>query len=530
MSVLKIKTANNQWQAIPTLTAEAVSNLILDGFTMVSPPTFTDGSFLYTDSATQAVGNIGTNANLSVSDYVPVMGRNTLIIMLPWYSDSTPTVAGLVFYDKNKSVLPFAGTNDFWGRTAGGSDPRAKTAEVFVPQNAAYFRTTWWSTSVLSTYPDTPAFTYTFTPGNWLDDAITHEMPTCRGMENAIRRARQYTDIEWTSLVRIPRMTGVGTDEFTAGKKYRGIPYSGAGQTNSWTYGQIVPTSDSGKWGWQMFFYGHVVSPEQFVTASRFANSIFGERKDLVADTVDASIYGGVCSALVTYALGLPYPIWPLPTFMSNASYGKNYFNELGQLGTDIALSSVRLCDVFYNSNHIAIITDILRDSQGNVKAVEITEETTSGKVSKGAPLGEPWGGISRRRMWLKDDLLASTWASNYVMYRFKSFTDISYTQSIYVDTGNEGNKLPPIDLPCIPYLGSGARYKAGYLPNTKVLIAAPNDYVTLVVTKDGEAFNSFTINGASEISVGFSVAGSYEAHLVNSNNKSSVSCTWTVE
>ena len=215
---------------------------------------------------------------------------------------------------------------------------------------------------------------------------------------------------------------------------------------------------------------------------------------------------------------------------MSSESYGKNYFNELGRLGVGIQLEDVRLCDVFYNSAHVALVTDILRDAAGNITAVEISEATTAGLVSHAVAEGGELGGIARRKMWPAAELMASIWASGYTMYRFKSFTDIGYTQSLYVDTGREGNKLPNIDLPCIPYLGSGARYKAGYLPNTKVLISAPSDYVSLVVTKDGAAFNTFTINGATEISVGFSAAGSYEAHLVNSNSVASASCHWTVE
>lgn len=528
MSILKIKNANNEWQSVTTLANET----ILDGYTMVTAPTFTDGKCILSDSDTYAVGSEGVGTSLSASDYVPVMGRNTLIIMFPVFVDTKPTDVGLAFYDKSKNALPLAGANVFWGRT--GDEPRAKTAEVFVPWNAAYFRTTWWSSTVLANHPDIPAFTYTFTPGDWRDSAITHEMPTCRGMENAIRRTRQLTDIKWKPKVKVPRysmMNGSSvhfTDWCEVGKEYTGIPYSGSGDGDNWNYNVLNPNCDAGKWGYYQFWVGLEVTPDTFITASRYPNSIFGTRANLVGPNYDSAIYGDVCTALLSYACGLTGHIWPVGQFMSATAYGKNYFWQVGTLNGSVTSDKLRLGDVFHNSGHVSIITDIIRDSTGAVSAVEISEATTIGNANNSV-IGEEYGGFCRRKTWPVADLYSSYWATSYTLYRYKNFTSVTYTQSQYVDTGNELDCMPVIDYPCIPYLGNKARYKAGYIYNSKILIGATG-FTTLVVTKDGEAFNSFTLNGATEISVGFSATGSYEAHLTGSGGIRSLSCYWTVE
>lgn len=512
---------------------ELAANDTLDGYTMEEAPTFEDGKCVYSDSATAAVGSLGTGSSLSASDYVPVYGRNSLFITLPVFSDTKPPAAGLVFYDKNKTALKNYGTNVFWGR--GSGDSRVKTAEVFVPANAKYFRTTWWSSTIVSDNPTMPTFTYTFTAGRNEDEAITEELPTNRGMMNAIRRARQLTDIKWTPRVNVPRysmMNGSSVhflDWCESGKEYVGIPYSGSGQGASWQEGSIDTNTDAGKWGYYQFWVGIEVSPETFVTAARYSNSIFGERANRSSANYDASIYGDVCTALVSYALGRNSgQIWSIVGFCTSASYGKDYFNSLGALGTGIQLADIRLGDVFQNNTHIAMITDIFRDESGNITAVEISEATTIGNGNNSV-LNDELGGMCRRKTWKASELATSYWATNYTMYRWKNFTDIDYTPSKFVDTGREGNCMPIVDLPCIPYLGNNARYKTGYIVNTKICIGATG-FTGLTVIKDGETFGTFDVTGLTEVSVGFSAVGSYSAYLTKSGNVQTMACKWTVE
>jgi hypothetical protein len=98
------------------------------------------------------------------------------------------------------------------------------------------------------------------------------------------------------------------------------------------------------------------------------------------------------------------------------------------------------------------------------------------------------------------------------------------------VDTGNEGDRQNIVDLPCIPYLGNNAVYKAGYIPEgkAKVCIGAVG-FTSLVVTKDGEEFGTFDVTGLTEVNVGFAEVGQYEAYLSNGTEKT-MACKWSVE
>lgn len=500
------------------------------GYMMKQEPTWTSSKCILARSGDND-NYIGTIDNadsvIAASDYVPVSGANTLVISMPNISVSSPPYFGLAFYDEDKKAIRAGNTTVPWRQK--NTTDLVVDIEVIVPEKASYFRTSFWSPSFRS--ENNIAFSYRFTPGRYSDYAITHEYPTCKGMENAIRRARQLTDIEWTPLVRIPRycaFDGATNKHFfcysAAKEKQKGIPYSGSGRMVNWnTYGRDE-NSVAGRWGYNMFFVGLEVSVDTFVTAMRYANSIVSEAP--VLSTGEASIYGDVCSALVMYSLGLKGHIWPITIFMSS-SYGGKYFSPLGVLGTDIDASELRLCDVFYNKWHIAIITDIFRDEAGNVKAVEISEETTVGNASNVLDPESKIGGISRRKVWPVDELVTSYWATAYSLYRYRSFTEIDYKASPYVDTGNEGNKSPIVDYPCIPYLGNKAQYKYGFIVNSKVLIGATG-FTTLVVLKDGSEFNRFTIGDATEIEVGFSDVGNYEAYLTDGTNNT-IRCSWTV-
>ena len=505
-----------------------------NGYTMVNEPTWTDSKLIVAASSPSSIGSVGeATAVLAASDYIDVMGKNSLFITMVFAGDTVPPSYGLCFYDKNKQPMNTSDTNAFWGR--GANDPRAKVAEVFVPQGAAYFRTTWWSASALAEHPETPPFTYTFTAGRFENcmDAITHERPASRGMLNAIRRARQLTDIKWTPRVRVPRyckMDGASDwflDWCEVGKEYTAIPYSGSGRPAPSTYETIDPNSLAGRWGYSALFLGLYTDIETFITAARFPNSIMAERANVSTPTYDMSVYGTVCSALLFHALGLAPPVWPLNgSFITSTSYGRNYFTDIGTL-SNLSANQLHLCDVLCDPRaHVAIITDLVRDANGNVTGIEVSEATTLGNPSNGSADGEELGGMSRRKVWTFADLLG--YFGSYGVHRFKSFTAIPYVRSSFVDTGNELDAERWVDLPCIPYMGNKFRYKVGYIVNTKILIGATG-FTSMTVLKDGATFGTFDITGLTEVSVGFSAVGSYSAYLTKSGGVKTMSCEWTV-
>lgn len=506
----------------------------LTGYTMVSEPIWEQGNAIIANSTNASCGESqAVDSTLKASDFIPVHGGNALFVTMVNVNLSSPAAYGFCFYDKDKNVLKNHTTTAFYGRT--GTDARTKTVEVFVPQTAEYFRTTYWSDSYIASNPDVPAFTYTFTAGLFSssEDGITLEMPPNRGMLNVIRRARQLTDIVWTPLVDIPRYCLIAGDYsgeadvhfldwFKSGKTYKGIPYSGSGEPDINT-GQINRNYLAGKWGREKLWAGLVTDFETFVTAARYSNSIMGLRQDRTTYDYDSSPYGIVCNALIWYCVGGTGRVPPL-TQIINTIKCDQITNSVGTMD----VNNVRLCDILWTSPHIAIITDIARDDSGEVVGIEVSEATTVGNSNNAIDDGQTnLGGIARRKFWTVDGF--KTWFKLYTLNRPKHLANVSYQKSEYVDTGNEGDAKKIIDLPCVPYLGNKAVYKVGYIENSIILIGATG-FNTLVVKKDGSEFNRFTITGLTEVEVGFSAAGSYSAYLLDSSNHKTMSCEWTVE
>lgn len=491
---------------------------------------WTENAYVRTGGPTYAVGTIGTDTStLKLSKYISTEGAEMLILRMPWVSTANPVSIGMCFYDKDKNVLTNAWVHYLYNRQAG--DPYTKKVKIFIPEKAYYFRTTFWSDDYVETYcPDEP-FVYQIGEIPDEDKPITHELPTCVGMMNTIRRARQLTDIEWETRVNIPRYLLLNgsplhaLDWFVPGHKYKGIPYSGSGEPDSW-HAEPDPTTDSGKWGYYKFYVGNDLDFETFVTAVRFPNSIFSERTGRTTPSYDSSIYGIVCNGLTNYALGMSSPVLKISNYGSDS----RLYLVADSISSENVQSITMLGDILWIAGHVMIVTDIKRDMSGTITDVEVSEATTVGNGTNNITDGSSdLGGICRRKFWSLEDYLYRATSNGYKVYRWKAFADMSYTRSDYVDTGNEGDFKKIIDLPCIPYLGNKAVYHVGSIVNSKVVINATG-FTTLVVTKDGESFGSFALNGATEVSVGFSAAGSYEAHLVDANNKKSMSCYWTVE
>lgn len=511
----------------------------LSGFTMLTEPTWEQGLCIAGNGTSSNFGNtVNGGANLKASGFIPVMGKNSLILPFPVLNTTDPDVSGFAFYDENQNVIKGTGVLTLFGRQAGQS--KTFELEVFVPKNAAYFRTTYWSDSAMQADSQITPFTYTFTAGLFASskDCITHETPSCRGMLNAIRRARQLTDVEWTPLVDIPRYCRVNEayssngntvhflDWFKAGKTYKGAPYSGSGMpdVNNTTYDQNYL---AGQWGYYKMWLCLEMELETFITAARYPNSILGSRVSQSQANFDSSPYGIVCDALVWYAMGNMRHSNNLTIYqMKDITAFKCDLISSNFASMDI--NNLQLCDLFYTGHHIAIVTDIVKDLSGNIIQVEVSEATTVGDGNNTLDDGQTnFGGIARRKMWTVSEV--KSWFREYYVYRKKVFADITYTASNYVDTGNEldGRKIE--DLPCIPYLGNKARYKVGYIPNTKILIGATG-FTGMTVLKDGATFGTFNVTGLTEVSVGFSAVGSYSAYLTKSGVVNTMSCEWTVE
>lgn len=336
-----------------------------------------------------------------------------------------------------------------------------------------------------------------------------HTMPKNNGVLNVIKRCRQLTDIKWTPAFDIPRksaLDGSGEgrqfqDVFKAGIEYTGIPYSRANISSS-------------KYGYENFFVGYNIDIETFMTAVRNNNSAVGvESKYSVANN-RASFYGCVCSALASYAYNLPSykETVNLPSASGMQLIGKLWNED----GTSMDANLIELGDmVIYANNHVVVVTDLIKDENGNTIYIEESEATTVGNADWDTKGGQ-FGGVCRRVGFTVDEFYQKF--KSYSVYRYSKISSVPYTPSKFVNVGDELNMDCHADMPCIPYMGNGFKYKAGYVYNSNLLIKT-SGFTHVRVLKDGEPWNSdgttnyYEITG-EKITLGFTEQGGYSAYL----------------
>lgn len=437
------------------------------------------------------------------------------------------TIAGMAFYDKDEIYIS--------GNSASLADSFTTVEAIIdVPENAKYAAFSMWKSETQFYLQGKLKFNFNKNVSDKDEsDLALHTKPENEGVLNCIKRARQLSDIKWTSLMRIPRDSMMNNstvhwlDWFNSETEYTGIPYSGGGEddVNFGDPAPLNPNCDAGKWGYRHMFVGLGVPFEAFITAARYPNSIMGERVNQSAWSFDASLYGTVCSALVTYAFDLGGGNVHKTANGFCANWDGKFVKITDSVATmDIELSN--LCDVYEHPTHVAMITDIIRDKSGHIEYIEVTEATTVGNGSNGGQVGSQLGGRARRKFWTVAEIKERY--KEYKLWRFIDFSNIEYIKSPFVTIGNEAYMEPVIDYPCIPYLGVGAKYKKGYIHNSKILIGAKG-FSKLIVLKDGTLFGEFTINSDTKyIEVGFNELGYYEAYL-SSGSATSMRCNWYV-
>lgn len=474
-----------------------------------------------------------SGVNSATEDYIDISGASRIRWIMNEYVTAPGIMVGLAFYTASKTFISSVGCN---------VDPLLSEVIpeeriIDVPANAKYVRTT-----ILTRLRSEFYFyaTYQIAQAIEVSDrmreqevvdqeyaGITHEKPDNIGVLNCIKRARKLTDVRWTPLIDLPRLCSVTRDHsfeseyyegiFKAGREYVGVPY-GRAQTAI------------GDYGYTMGQVGLDISIDTFVTSVMNPGTLLNEESAYDHDNHESTAFGIVCSGLVSYALGLASfkPTAALPSIS-----GMNYVDDL----VNIDPETLRLCDVILQpSYHAALITDILRDENGSIIAVEISEATTSGAGDPSLQ-GTERGGVARRVGMSVSDFLY--WFQDYGLYRYSKLDKITYTPSKFVNVGDEFNMLRYPQMACVPYAGEGFHYKAGSIPNAKILVNT-DIFSYMQVKKNGVQWNADGLGGLYAVSgdsvdVNFSTPGEYEACLVNldENNDivlSSIVCHWFVD
>ena len=232
-----------------------------------------------------------------------------------------------------------------------------------------------------------------------------------QGALNAVKKAYQLTDIAFTPLK--PIANNIGT--YLADSTYMGMIYSSVKEIGT--------------------YVGSNISFHTFMTA------IHNPRSKIYTDWINRkpyhgtncrAYYGTVCSALVSYALGL------MPIL---ASYDFPVFDEMEEL--DITDTDVfHLADVLWRKGHVAIITDVIRDSKDRVILLEVSESVANGCRKYTVKRGSIPGSIGNRykkllRYTHLEDNTAYTPAPEFVSVLDENPVQFVYNDDICVDKGD---------------------------------------------------------------------------------------------
>ena len=234
---------------------------------------------------------------------------------------------------------------------------------------------------------------------------------TYQGAINAVKKIYQLTDIAFTPLK--PIANNIGT--YLADSTYTGMIYSSVKEIGT--------------------YVGSNISFHTFMTA------IHNPRSKIYTDWINRkpyhgtncrAYYGTVCSALVSYALGL------MPIL---GSYDFPVFDEMEEL--DITDTDVfHLADVLWRKGHVAIISDVIRDSKDRVVLLEVSESRTNGcqkytieRQSIPAMIGNRYKKVLRYKHL--ENNTAYTPASEFVSVLEESPEPFVYNDDICVDKGD---------------------------------------------------------------------------------------------
>jgi hypothetical protein len=172
--------------------------------------------------------------------------------------------------------------------------------------------------------------------------------PKNEGERAALARSHQLTELVWTPVRDVPTLFQRKNCVLPAGVPVNGFPYASTEKTDK--------------------FITENVSIRTFLSAIKNPDSKLyqpGQAQYYVCN------YGIVCNGLARYAFGIPYRVstkcWEtIPGMRRVADHGCYKAED------------IRLLDVLYafgeGRNHVALVTDILKDESGAIREIEVSD------------------------------------------------------------------------------------------------------------------------------------------------------------
>ena len=299
------------------------------------------------------------------------------------------------------------------------------------------------------------------------------------GKLNAIKKAYQLTEFPFVPT---------GVIESNKGSYLPGVEYKGMIYSSTKEIGTSVPNAVS--------FY-------------TFATAVRNPRSKLYTDHINElpyhgtncrAYYGTVCSSLVSYALGESFN-----------SYGFVESDLMEDIGYKVP-EDVEVGDVLWKTDHVAIITDMLRDEDGQVKMVEFSEALQGGCVTRQYDRKQFNNSMTNR---FEKVLRYSFFENNTKYEAFPQFVPVLEEESVAMEYNEEL---------CVDK-GDCSNYLIG--EDVTINIFTPYDSVT--VYKDDERYASFTMgNEVGDVALSNLPYGIYSASLWL-NHQESKETSWMV-
>ena len=253
------------------------------------------------------------------------------------------------------------------------------------------------------------------------------DKPASKGVENALKRARQMVEIKWTPIRRMAASTiyrdinEVRHDVDTFFSAY--CPQKGVNYSSVRCHEKFV---------------GDNVLFETYLSALANPRSVMYTRSQHGQGRAMSGFYGTVCTSFAAYVFNLPVR-FPSDTWSTIPGV-----KEVDST----ALENLQLCDAVLKTGHIAIITGIQRDVEGKVRIVTVSESVSPLCIVKDYTTEE------FRGYWL---------ASGYRVYRYAGVHAVPYLPDPFVPVeGDPCMERPAINTALQPDYGSKGNYMLG--------------------------------------------------------------------
>jgi len=286
---------------------------------------------------------------------------------------------------------------------------------------------------------------------------MKHTLPQNKVQEAILRRSYFLTDTKWKPLRDIPcHKNRKPNDVHAAGEVVTGMPYSST---------EVVDK-----------FIGENVSFHTFVSALNNPDSVLYTR-DILDAKNGSTYYGCVCNETVRFALDIPQRYNCLRWLEMP---GMRVVKEAGEYTAD----EIELFDILHvyddKRNHVALITDIIRDDDDKIVKIEVSEAAIP---------------QCRRASY---DL--ETYFENYAAFRLCRYDHVNDAS----DYSTEDDELLFSDAMLdrvVPSVAVDFGDKANCLAGEKVVVSAFTEGgCDVEITRDGQPFEVVRFDGVGKV------------------------------